>query len=80
LQLISSLRYLKFTHQKNGRYVSASAKKRRNLTQKGQKCVLDQENTPAKGKENTVIPVKICLLNARSMHVNTRYTKINPTD
>jgi hypothetical protein len=42
--------------------------------QKGQKCVLDQENTPAKGKEIRVIPVKICLLNARSMQGNTRYT------
>ncbi len=51
-----------------------------NLAHKGQKCVLDQENTPEKGKENRMIPVKICLLNARSMHVNTRYTKINPTD
>jgi hypothetical protein len=52
----------------------------RKLTQKGQKCALDQENTPDKGKENRGIPVKICLLSARSMRVNTRYTKINPTD
>ena len=50
------------------------------LQQKAQLCALDQKNTPVKGGEIPLRPVKICLLNARSMHMNTRYTEINRTN
>lgn len=77
---ISPSTELKHPDQKTERFVPNHRFRWGKLTHKGQKCVLDQKNSPGKGRENSVIPVKICLLNARSMHVNTRYTKINPTD
>ncbi len=46
------------------------------MLKKGQKawfCVLGQKNTPDKGKENPLNPAKICWINARSMHLNSRY-------